>query len=277
MPALFLLAHHDDEVFCAGRLRSALTGGADVRLLWATAGGLAPARRRIAEGARALRALGLPPGAGRDLALPDQHAAEHVDAIAAALVLLIDQAAGGHHGDQAQGRDAQQGATTGVAGDSLTVYVAAYEGGHPDHDAVNAAAALAAHRRPGLRVVEYPLYRRGAFGLTVQAPTPAAGTSPARYEVLPLSAADRALRRALARANASQLAPSLVPLLALARLAGRGRAEPARPLPAHDYTRPPHNGRLLYELYTPWRFAHWRAALPRAVVDVADPPTPSAR
>ena len=247
-----------------------------MRLLRATAGGLAPARRRIAEGARALRALGLPPGAGRDLALPDQHAAEHVDAIAAALVLLIDQAAGGHHGDQAQGRDAQQGATTGVAGDSLTVYVAAYEGGHPDHDAVNAAAALAAHRRPGLRVVEYPLYRRGAFGLTVQAPTPAAGTSPARYEVLPLSAADRACA-----------APSRAPTQASSRPRScrcslwrgwpAGRAEPARPLPAHDYTRPPHNGRLLYELYTPWRFAHWRAALPRAVVDVADPPTPSAR
>jgi LmbE family N-acetylglucosaminyl deacetylase len=37
MVTLFLLAHHDDEVFCAAHLRRALTGGGDVRLLWATA------------------------------------------------------------------------------------------------------------------------------------------------------------------------------------------------------------------------------------------------
>ena len=34
---LFLLAHHDDEVFCAAHLRRALADGESVRLLWATA------------------------------------------------------------------------------------------------------------------------------------------------------------------------------------------------------------------------------------------------
>ena len=46
---LFLLAHHDDEVFCAGHLRRALAAGGSVRLLWATAGGLGarpPSHRR---------------------------------------------------------------------------------------------------------------------------------------------------------------------------------------------------------------------------------------
>ena len=57
---LFLLAHHDDEVFCAGHLRRALPAPGTSGLLWATAGGLAPARRRLAEGARVLRLLGLP-------------------------------------------------------------------------------------------------------------------------------------------------------------------------------------------------------------------------
>jgi LmbE family N-acetylglucosaminyl deacetylase len=250
-----LLAHHDDEVFCAGRLRRALAAGADIRLLWVTAGGLAPARLRIAEGARALRALGLPAGAGRDLTLPDQRAVEHIAEVATELVRLVDAAT-------VPAGDGRRAEPPGEHREPATVYVAAYEGGHPDHDAVNAAAALAAGQRPGLRVVEYPLYRRGPFGLSVQAPTPAAGTAPVGYDVLRLTAADLALRRGLARANSSQLAPSLLPLLALARLAGRGRAEPARPLPAHDYTRPPHGGRLLYELYTPWRFARWTTALP---------------
>ena len=242
----FLLAHHDDEVFCAGHLRRALAAGGQVRLLWATAGGLAPARRRVAEGARALAALGLPASAAVDLHLRDQHAVEHVAVIVRELGRTIDDGC----------RDADPGRDTAV-------YVPAYEGGHPDHDAVNLAAALAAAARPGLQVVEFPLYRRGRFGMAVQQPWAPASASGEGCVVLPLSDEDLTLRRALARANASQLAPSLLPLLAVARWAGRGRAEPARPLPAHDYARPPHPGRLLYELYTPWRFEQWRDAAAR--------------
>jgi LmbE family N-acetylglucosaminyl deacetylase len=249
-PNLFLLAHHDDEVFCAGHLRRALAGGGRVHLLWATAGGLAPARRRVAEGARVLELLGLTGATGSDLHLADQHAAEHVGAIAAAVAQLVDSVPGEA---RAAGDDAR--------GTGVTVYVPAYEGGHPDHDAVNAAAALVAAARPSLRVVEFPLYRRGPLGLSVASPLPAAFTAREPLVVLSLDDRDLALRRRLARANASQLAPSLLPLLGVARLAGRGRAEPARPLPAHDYTRPPHDGRLLYELYTPWRFARWSEAV----------------
>jgi len=84
-----VLAHHDDEVFCAGHLRRELDAGARITLLWATAGGLAPAGRRIAEGDRALAALGLPATAGIDLRLPDQHAVEHVAAIAAEIGRLL--------------------------------------------------------------------------------------------------------------------------------------------------------------------------------------------
>ena len=205
-----------------------------------TAGGLAPARRRIAEGARALAALGLPTAAGIDLRLPDQHAVEHVAAVADEIGRLL--------------------AAAGPPG--AVVYVPAYEGGHPDHDAVNLAAALGAAGR-GVRVLEFPLYRRGAFGLAVQSPLAPLGTARDRFTTLPLRERDLTLRRALARANASQLVPSLLPLLTVARWAGRGRAEPARPLPAHDYGRPPHPGRLLYELYTPWRFAAWAAEAAR--------------
>ena len=248
---LFLLAHHDDEVFCAGHLRGALVAGRRVRLLWATAGGLAPAGRRLAEGGRALEALGLPASAAVDLRLRDQHAVEHVEVIAREVGRMVDDG-------QREG-----GAGEGAGAGDPVVYVPAYEGGHPDHDAVNLAAALAARAHPGLRVVEFPLYRRGAVGLAAQSPSPATGTSLEPWVVLSLGNEDLALRRALARANASQLAPSLLPLLTLARWAGRGRAEPARPLPAHDYTTPPHGGRLLYELYTPWRFAAWSAAAER--------------
>jgi len=216
--------------------------GRRLHILWATAGGLAPPDRRLLEGARVCRLLGLAPGAVRDLRLADQSAVRHIARIADAAEALLDAALA--HGD----------------GEASAVYVPAYEGGHPDHDAVNLAVAVLRSRRPELDAREFPLYRRSPAGLSVQAPRPAAGTSREPFSVLPLGVDALALRRCLARANASQLLPSLLPLLALAWAAGRGRAEPSRPLPAHDYTRPPHSGALLYELYTRRRFVEFRAA-----------------
>jgi len=55
----------------------------------------------------------------------------------------------------------------------------------------------------------------------------------------------------------------------LAWATGRGRAEPSRPLPAHDYTRPPHSRALLYELYTRRRFGEFRAAAIAALPEAA--------
>ena len=240
--AVFVLAHHDDEVFCAGHLLRAMSTGRRLSILWASAGGLAPAGRRLLEGARVSRLLGLAPGAVRDLRLPDQGAMFHIARITGAAEALLDTAVA--HGD----------------GEAPAMYVPAYEGGHPDHDAVNLAVAVLRSRRPELVAREFPLYRRGPAGLSVQAPQPAAGTSQRPFSALPLGADALALRRCLARANASQLLPSLLPLLALAWAAGRGRAEPSRLLPAHDYTRPPHSRALLYELYTRRRFGEFRAA-----------------
>jgi hypothetical protein len=88
-----------------------------------------------------------------------------------------------------------------------------------------------------------------------------------------LDAGALALRRRLVRANASQALPSLLPLLALAWAQGRVRAEPSRPLPVHDYARPPHEGALLYEFYTRRRFAEFRAA---ALAETAPGATPLA-
>jgi len=250
---LFVLAHHDDEVFCAGHIHRALAGGARVLMLWATAGGLAPAGRRLGEGARVRDLLRLPDENVRDLELPDRAAVRHVAAIAAAA-------------------DALLGPTDDA---DVAVFVPAFEGGHPDHDAVNLAVALLRAGRPGLTAFEFPLYRRGRFGLTVQARRPPAGRSPRPFAVLDLDEDALALRRRLTVANASQRWLSLIPLLTLARWAGRGRAEPARPLPAHDYTRPPQRRPLLYELYTRCRFEELRAAARATPLDFSDPRSPA--
>jgi LmbE family N-acetylglucosaminyl deacetylase len=250
---VLVLAHHDDEVFCAGHLLRALGEGASVRILWATAGGLATPGRRIHEGGNVRRLLELDAGAVRDLGLPDQNAVFSIARIAGEAESLLDQALGE------------------APGAACTIYTPAYEGGHPDHDAVNLAVAVLRARRPELDAYEFPLYRRGPCGMSVQSPHAAADTAGRPFSVLALDDEALRLRRCLARANASQLLPSLLPLLVLARAAGRGRAEPSRPLPAHDYTRPPHSGRVLYEFYTRRRFADFRAAALAALPETSAP------
>lgn len=234
--AVFALAHHDDEVFCAGHIERHLAQGRRLCLLWATAGGLAPPRRRVAEGERVRRLLGLPRAACRDLLLPDQGAYAHIELIARELETLIAEGGGW----------VQQGPPV--------VYVPAYEGGHPDHDAVNAAVAVLRAWRPGLQAREFPLYRRGRTGLDVASPRPSPGTPRAPFVSVPLDRRALQLRRRLACANTSQLPLSLLPLAAFAGLAGRLGSEATRRLPVHDYARPPQRRPLLYELYTRRRF-----------------------
>jgi LmbE family N-acetylglucosaminyl deacetylase len=250
---LLLLAHHDDEVFCAGHIAGELAAGRRLVFVWATAGGLAPARIRRWEGRAALRVLGLEEADGVELGFRDQHALRHIDEIACVSWTLV------RHAGLAQVR----------------VLVPAYEGGHPDHDAVNAAAAALRLRRPDIEVMEFAMYRRGRLCLSVQSPAGAPGTPGAPFSLLALDGAALRLRRRLARANASQLVPSLLPLLMMSRLAGRGHVEPVRPLPAHDYSRPPERRPLLYELYTARRFTEFSTAA-LAALSVADGAVPAA-
>jgi LmbE family N-acetylglucosaminyl deacetylase len=225
---LFLLAHHDDEVFCAGALERARRQGRRVRLLWATAGGFAPAGRRRREGQTVARLLGLAADEHVSLGLPDQGALEHLSEIGAALRDLLD----------------------GVTG----VVVPAYEGGHPDHDAVNLVAARVCAGGPP--VDEFSLYCRAGGGVAFKRLFAAEPGPPERFLL------DRPairLRRELIRANASQW-PELAALGGLAAAQGRWKTEPLRRLPQHDYGREPGGERPLYEVYTRRRFAEFRTA-----------------
>jgi len=228
--ALFLLAHHDDEVFCAGALGAALAAGRRIRILWATAGGLAPAARRLSEGRRVQRLLALPDADVHMLGLPDQHAVDHLGLLEREAASLMD----------------------GVA----KVFVTAWEGGHPDHDAMNLVAARLRARagdagtRPAF--FEFGLYRRGRGGLAVK--TPVLDAEPV------LDASGLALRRALVHADSSQW-PSLGVLALAGRLQHTWETEPVRELPpARDYSLPPAPEPMLYRLYTRWDFAAFRRA-----------------
>jgi len=225
---LFLLAHHDDEVFCAGRLARARRQGQRIRVLWATAGGFAPASRRQREGVAVARLLGLAASEHVSLGLADQGAMDHLPEIATAL----------------------RGMLQGVA----SVCVPAYEGGHPDHDAVNLVAARVCAGGPP--VDEFSLYCRQGRSVAVKRLFAAEPGPPERFLLDPPALH---LRRALIRANASQL-PELAALGGLAAVQGRWKMEPVRRLPERDYERPPGGKRPLYEVYTRRHFEEFRAA-----------------
>lgn len=120
----------------------------------------------------------------------------------------------------------------------------AYEGGHPDHDAV----AFAAHAAVGMLtqegldapvLVEFAGYHASGDEWLFSEFIPVSDASSER--VVRLATEARALKQRLLACHRSQsLALSEVPV----------EKESFRLAPAYDFTRPPHDGGLLYERYS---------------------------
>jgi LmbE family N-acetylglucosaminyl deacetylase len=116
----------------------------------------------------------------------------------------------------------------------------AYEGGHPDHDSCNLLVSAAA-RRFGLPAWEAPVYNR-AGGSRAEHPEPQTFVSEngSEIDVRP-TALEVERKRAMWREYASQ--GDFLQFFSPER-------EWVRPLPAYDYSAPPHQGKLNYE--------HWQ-------------------
>lgn len=218
------MAHPDDEVLGCGALLSRLR---DVRVIHVTDGaprdGVDAARhgfaspagyadRRRQEALAALALAGVPPGRVIGLRVADQGAAEAMAATVRQLVPLL-------------------------AGAELLL-THSFEGGHPDHDAVafvaRAACGLLGGAAPA--IAEMPFYFGDDAGWVRQCflPHPDAGPTLA----ITLDEDARALKTRMAAAHATQGDV----------LAGfTGDVERFRAAPAHDFTRRPHEGPLLYE------------------------------
>ncbi len=133
-------------------------------------------------------------------------------------------------------------AGTFIARDIAMVVTHAYEGGHPDHDAVafavQAAKRLLKMRGRDLTVIEMPLYRlddEDAFSTSF-----AVATEDTIDYAVAGSELDR--KKAMIAAHASQ--QQMLSLFNPAR-------EQFRPALVHDFTALPNGGRLLYERM-PW-------------------------
>jgi LmbE family N-acetylglucosaminyl deacetylase len=227
------VAHPDDEVVGAGVLISRLT---DVWVLHATDGAprdprfmarsfagtreeYARARRRESE--RALSLAGIGPDRLLGLGIADQEAVFEIPRLIEGIARAVRE----------------------IGPDTLLTL--AYEGGHPDHDAV----ALAVRRAvEGTEILEMPLYHAepGTERMTVNELLPGPPE-----ERLKLTDGERDLKRRMIEAFATQeetLRPFLPP-----------RDERFRPAPRYDFTRPPHEGRLQYEIWGfPINGKQWR-------------------
>jgi LmbE family N-acetylglucosaminyl deacetylase len=112
----------------------------------------------------------------------------------------------------------------------------AYEGGHPDHDSCSLLAAQLG-KRFRIPVWEAPLYHRlseggGAYQHFIEAATEEVDVKP--------TPAEQEVKRKMSRAYSSQ-----GDFLANFRV----EREHVRPQPAHDYCRPPHPGKVNYEVW----------------------------
>lgn len=251
---LVVVAHPDDETIGAAsllpRLRDAtfvhVTDGSPPDLADARAAGFATreayaaARRR--ELLAALALAGIAPERACTLAVPDQGAAHHLAGIARALLERLHE----------------------LRPEVLLTH--AYEGGHPDHDAtafaVHAARALAAAagRRPPL-VVELTSYHAGPDGAMRTGEFLPARRRPTITTTLDPAA--RALKRRLFAEFASQARVLRAFAIGVERF---------RTAPRYDFTRPPHDGPLLYERF-PWGITgeRWRALAADARAELGIP------
>lgn len=249
-PALFVLPHHDDEIFIATTLRQLAHRG-DVSVAWLTRGGLHGDRREF-ESRRAMELLGVSRERLYFFRLPDGRAIDYLPELVVRLKRLIGRL------------------------EPASVFVPEFEGGHIDHDTAQLAAAAAIRRLgiglsardgalpqpvpgPPPTLYEFPLYNRFATSLLSVGRFIPGG---AQMQITPMKLSDRLMRRKLVLTYPSQRW-LLWPLMAL-----RGgpmmlhiSGEPyRRVLPDRDYTHRPHHGRLAYEFYTTRRFAAFAAA-----------------
>jgi N-acetylglucosamine malate deacetylase 2 len=232
-----IVAHPDDETAGCGLLLGRLRG---VHVVVATdgtprdhAGGKGHttaesyARVRERELHRALALAGVDGSRLTLLGFPDQGTVPRLPALVGAIRRFVDQ-----HGIR-------------------HILTHAYEGGHPDHDAVAFAAASA-----GVPVIEMPFYRQQGDGLVFQSFVP----DPSRSEII--VAADRAGRehkQRLIEVYASQ-----------AEILGRFPldTERFRIAPGYDFLAPSNAGQVFYESQ-PWGVTRgdWHAAVSRVLAE----------
>jgi LmbE family N-acetylglucosaminyl deacetylase len=240
-----VVAHPDDEAIGAGGHLAAM---ADLTFIHVTGG--APrstpnreelAARRRQELLEAAAIAGVPAERCLEIGIVDQEASFQMVALTTRLIQLFAQL------------------------DPDIVLTHAYEGGHPDHDAVafsvNHARRFLARRSTRFpAAVEFACYHRNPGGENMETACflPVSGIEPV---IVPLSEAQQARKQQMFSCYSSQRE-----ILAQFPL----HVEAFRIAPAYDFAHPPHPGPLFYEGFD-WGISgiQWRKLATRAEEQLA--------
>jgi LmbE family N-acetylglucosaminyl deacetylase len=224
---VFLLAHPDDELLMSGLIHFLVVSCIPVRLAWLTSGDLfgkgALREKELAVAADLLRI-----GSDRRylFRLPDMGLTSRLRDAMDCVEMLIDRARPTH------------------------VFVPAYEGGHPDHDALNFVAYTVWRRRDrSFRLLEFPLYNGTGpfFFLWLRVNSFPPGTKNIEKHIL--NAKEIALKSQLIKIYSSQPRSMLpIKLTHELRRITRSCMEPYAQVPDNrNYQIRPHPGPLFYE------------------------------
>lgn len=244
---LFLFAHPDDEVVISGTMKLLVQAGAEVHAAWTTSGDKFVRREiRESELQRSMDILGLDESRFSLLRYPDL-----------GMVAMLEEAA-----------ESATSLLSDIKPD--IIFSNAYEGGHPDHDAVNFLAYESSARlgvAPDL--FEFPLYNGTGTFLHWKWRINHFPTGGPAVLHNPLSDDAMRCKYKMMQAYSTQrlyMVPARL-VSPRARLAREG--EPYRPCPTdRDHTAPPHPGQLNYERwfnsFMKISFSDYRAAVIRA-------------
>ena len=242
---MVVAAHPDDEVIGAGAwLRNRqdavfvhVTDGAPHDMKDARESGFGSreeyAQARRAEFRAALELLGVTPRREIALNYTDQEASLHLTELAARLQSLFAE----------------------LSPDIILTLP--YEGGHPDHDAIAWAVAVASSRAQehgdGPLVVEMTCYHSGTYGMVAGEFLPEETCPSIVHELTPEQCAFK--RRLYGCYASQQRTLRWFPI----------EIEAFRPAPRYDFRKPPHEGKLFYEQFK-WGMsgARWRALAAQA-------------
>jgi len=228
---LLLVPHPDDEVVaCAATLGRAQAMGAKIFALYLTHGCLARetlwpwqrqryehyVNRRRTEAERVAQNLKIEPAGWSPR--PARHLWRELPQVQAEIKAAIE----GYAIDQ--------------------IWTPAYEGGNPDHDALNAVCQRFMPQLSVLEFAEYNFYQRRAQAQTFPHPN-------GQEEIVRLTDAERQQKKALLKLYASE--QKNLNYIGLVR-------ECYRPLAPRDYRQPPHSGTLWYTRFQWVPFRHPR-------------------
>lgn len=234
---LFLFAHQDDEFGVLHQIEMELKSGASVYCAYVTSGvsSGADARRRNVESRNVLESLGVDPTQilfqGEKLNIPDGQVLMNVGTLGKWLNVWTQQ----HQ-------------------PLRTIYVPAWEGGHPDHDVLHAVTIQTMQSGSSkVKIWQYPLYNGDGLGwglFKVLTPLPLNGD--VFLQRIPWPARWRHLMLCLSYVSQTKSWIGLYPFV-LWHYLTRG-CQSLQPISHTRLLEPPHSGQLYYEFRG---FAEW--------------------